>query len=257
MSVADRGQFLSQLSVQFGPADLFARFFLSAVQIVEQRGISLELGSPEEFHETNQLNSGNWRTLMTSFQPEVGGARPENCVVLFGRNQDGDIILTNGIRLFDWSGSNLKIEAEALRMAYAEPERYALDGESYKVTAPNAAEITGRVGLGGGVWYHPDYRKTELTMITPRIARAVAFTHYGLDNIIALFAPGSVAKNFHTRIGFRDMSDGIVMHRTPSDPNEDIHVIIGRQQPNDIIDDTFSWLWSHRDVDSAVDVRRA
>jgi hypothetical protein len=206
----------------------------------------------------NQQNQDSWRQLMASFQTTLGGANEQNGFVLLGRDDRGDVMATQAIRLYDWSASNLKIEAEALRVFYADPDRHRLPGEECIVQAPTADQISGTVGLGGGVWYRPDYRGRQLGAIIPRIARCYALAHYNVDNLFALYSPLNIEKKLHSRSGYRDICGPVIMRNSRTLPNEDLLMTLCRQQPMDIVDDTFQFLvdWGTQ-VDTGVGARRA
>ena len=42
------------------------------------------------------------------------------------------------------------------------------------MTAPIAKSMRGKLLINGAVWFHPAYRKRQLSTIIPRVARAYA-----------------------------------------------------------------------------------
>ncbi len=242
MQIYRREKFLDELTIKHGPRDLFARFFLQAVHEATERGIFLEFGSFEELFRVNQKNNKDWRTLFPSFQPGLGGANEDNGFVLFGRDRDGDVVATQAVRLFDWQDTNLKREAQSLRLFYADPARSAIDEEACMVTAEIAGDVTGRVGFGGAVWYRSDYRRNGFGYIMPRIVRAYAMARYNLDHIVAFFAPENIERGVHRRAGYIEASSAVILKHSPTYRAGELAMTVCRQKQMQCIDDTFGWL---------------
>ena len=251
--------FLDQLVIRHGPEDLLARFFFKAVHEVAARGVSLEFGTFAQLLETNQKNSDSWFPITTSFREYPGGAREDSGFVILGRDQSGEIVATQAERLYDWTGSTFKIEAESLRLFYADPDVQKAATESCSVTARAADKITGRVAYSGGVWYRPDYRRLQLTEILPRIGRAYAFALWNFDYLAALITPQNIRKAFDRRAGYREIEpESVIMRNSPSLPDGDLHMALGYQTPHHLIDDTFGFLMDFgSQIDVAVGQRRA
>ncbi|MGI9424206.1 MAG: hypothetical protein ACR2PA_13525 [Hyphomicrobiaceae bacterium] len=244
-------RFLDSIYIKHGPYDLLARFFLKAATLVAERGVYLEFSSFAKLIEVNAANVDSWRPITQSFHPDQGGVNDDCGLVILGRDAAGDVVATQAIRVFQWPTSSFKTEAEALRVFYADPQRDRQPGEACVVTAPNAEDITNVVALGGGVWYRPDFRRFRLGEIIPRIARAYAYALWDVDNIVATFSEANVTKGFHRRVGFRDLSRWVTLHNSPSYPGSVVRMTLGRQQPQDIIDDTFAFLMNFDAADPA------
>jgi hypothetical protein len=127
------------------------------------------------------------------------------------------------------------------------------------VTAQDAETIRGRVALGGGIWYRPDFRRRRLGEIIPRIGRAYAFTLWDYDVLIATITQQNVGKAFDKRLGFRDVRpDAMIMRHSATVPGGDLHLAIARMTPMQLIDDLFWFLAEFdADVDARIDQRRA
>ncbi|MGI9476773.1 MAG: hypothetical protein ACR2PI_08705 [Hyphomicrobiaceae bacterium] len=251
--------FIERLNFTYGPEELLARFFFKAVNAAAERGVFLEFGTFSDLLEANKANSDSWMPLTTTFQEELGGVTDETGVVFLGRNASGEIVATQAARMFDWSCTNFKNEAESLRFFYASPERDKAPNESCLVTAPEAAQIGGRVALGGGIWYRPDFRRLQLGEIIPRMARAYAFTLWNYDSLIATITQANVAKSFDKRVGFRDViPNSMVMRNSHTVPDGDLHLALARMTPMQLIDDMFGFLVDFdTGVEVGVDQRRA
>ncbi len=245
--------FLKRLNLKYGPSELMARFFLKAVHAAADRGVFLEFGTFAQLWEVNQKNANSWFPITTSFRENPGGVSDDTGFVFLGRNHLGDVVATQSARIFDWSDTNFKREAEELRFFYADPDRDKAPNESCIISAPNATEITGRVALGGGIWYRPDFRRLQLGEIISRMGRAYAFALWNYDSLIATITQQNVGKAFDKRIGFRDVSPkSIIMRHSPTFPEGDLYLALARMTPMQLIDDTFGFL---ADFDTQVDVR--
>lgn len=60
-------------------------------------------------------------------------------------------------------------------------------------------EISGRVGIGGGLWISPDWRGKGLTELYSRIARVLALRQFKLDYYAAFFLNTRNRRNFGTQ----------------------------------------------------------
>ena len=161
--------FLNAIDIRCGPDELLARFFIMAAENAASYGIALEIGTFDELMEVNRRNQDTWMPITTTFRPDEGGASDETGVVVFGRNADGDVVTTHAARLFDWSGSNFRAEAESLRLFYQDPDRWALPEERCEVTTERADSLGGRCAYIGGLWFHPSVRGGGRTRYITRV----------------------------------------------------------------------------------------
>lgn len=251
--------FIEQLDLQHGPIELLSRFFFKAVHAAAQRGVYLEFGTFSDLLETNRINPDSWMPLTTSFREDPGGVTNDTGFVILGRNRDGDIVAAQAVRIFDWQSTNFKEEAESLRLFYENPACDKLENESCVVAAENASQITGRVALGGGIWYRPDYRRKELGEIIPRLARAYAFTQWNYDCLIATITQQNITKSFDRRLGFKDVvPNSMVMRHSLTYPEGDLHLALARMTLMELIDDIFIFLVDFdREIAAGVDERGA
>ena len=252
-------QFIAQLDIRHGPEELLAHFFFKAVNAAAERGVFLEFGTFADLLDINRRNSDSWFPITTSFRPEPGGACDDNGFVILGRDATGEVVATQAERLYDWRGTNLKREAEELRLFYSDPIRQKRASERCIVVAPEAAEVSGLVAYSGGVWYRPDYRRKQLTEIIPRLGRAYAYGLWGFDSLAALITPQNIKKTFDRRTGYRKVSnEAVILRNSPSLPDGDLHMTLARQTPSDLIDDTFAFLMDFgAQVDRPIRDRRA
>ena len=255
----DPDAFLEQLNLTYGPKEFLSAFFFKAVGAAGRRGVVLEFGSFADLLHANESNPDSWMPLTTTFREEPGGVSNETGFVILGRNTSGEVVATQAVRIFDWRNTNFKTEAQSLRFFYEDPARDSREGETCIVTAPDAETIRGRVALGGGIWYRPDFRRLRLGEIIPRLGRAYALTLWDYDILIATITQQNVGKAFDKRLGFRDIApNSMIMRHSATVPGGDLHLAIARMTPMQLIDDLFWFLVEFdAEVDARIDQRRA
>jgi hypothetical protein len=188
---------------------LLGRFFLWADTAARDRGVTLSFGSLQDLIEANKANSDTWRPLVPVFDEALGGATSETAFVLIGRNK-GEVVATQAARIYDWSKSSLKDEANSLRMFYADPHAAVARGDSCEITAPIAEKISGRVAFSGGIWYRRDFRGKDLGTILPRISRAYAYTRWHSDFTLGMMGDAVIAGGLAERAGYTKREPGCI-----------------------------------------------
>lgn len=235
-------RFLESLTLNHGPIELVSRFLIKAVSAAAHRGVYLEMGTFDEYLEINRANLASWRPLATSWRTDIGGADDRSGYVLIGRDARGAAVATSAAKHLDWSATNFKAEAESLRLFYADPERDSQPGEACFVSAPNAAEIRGRVLHSGGVWYRPDYRGRQLAQIIPRIGRVYANARWDIENVFAYVSAENTKTGFEKRTGYSDITRWITLRDSPSYPGQDVRLVLLRMQEQELWQDAMNFL---------------
>ena len=194
--------FLDNARVVHGPAPIIGRVFLKAEQALRERGITLSFASFEELVEANRSNSDTWRPLLPIFDPDFGGLDPRNSYCLLGRNSRGEVVASQGGRLYQWGDTNFFDEAASMRLFYPDPSRPAPPTEGVVITAERTKQISGQVVFSGAGWYRPDYRKKDLGVILSRVSRALAYTRWKTDATVTIMAEGVFKGGFPERAGY-------------------------------------------------------
>ena len=212
---------LQDIVVEHGAVELLGRFFLSAERMARERGVELSFGTFEELLEVNEQNRDTWKPITTMYDHRhcPVGLGPDKAFVIFGRDPSGRIVATHAGRIYDLDGSSLKAEAESLRIFYDKPEDAEtgkLPGERCEVDSPAAASMQGRLLINGAVWYHPDYRKRQLSTIIPRIARAHAHTRWKIDRSMGLMMEGPTRGGVIDSLGYTHREWGLQLIDAPN-----------------------------------------
>lgn len=246
------------LAIKQQPEELLRCFFDACFQRLTEAGLTLEIASFSQLHRLNRDHRASWRPLLSTFQPTLGGARDDSGCVFFGRNASGEVIATQAVRLFNWSDTNFKREAESLRLFYRVPEIGARPGERCVVTARNAAAVSGRLAMSGAGWYRPDYRGRKLGHFLPRMSRVLAYASGHIDGGFALFSDDNVTKRLPFRAGFKNVEPGVRMCHSRSFPDGELRMWLGHQSSDDIIRDVYRCLVDGLpQIDTRVAQRRA
>jgi hypothetical protein len=207
-----------QIAIRHGPRALIGDFLRQAEAAAHERGVSLSLAPLDALMAINRANSATWHPLLPTFDPAIGGATPDTSFAILGRNADGEVVATQAARLFVWQNTTLAEEYAALRMSYADPKASAAPGEVCRFTAPCGVHITGRVLYSGGAWYRQDYRGRLLSVIMPRIGRALAYAQWQVDYVVGMMSDGVVAGGMAERCGFTNVEDGVQLWNSSMAP---------------------------------------
>jgi hypothetical protein len=210
-----RRNFLADVVIDYGPADVLSRLFLRADTELRQRGLNMTFTSFEELVAINKANSGSWHPLVSVFDPVIGGASNENGFVLIGCNAAGEAVTAFAARNYRLASHTLKDEIESLRLFYADPERSRNPGEHIEVTAPTAATTRGNAVYIGGVWFRPDYRGQGLHRVMSPITRAMSYTRWGADIAFSLMVSENVTSGVARSARFPHVEWGATWTNSP------------------------------------------
>jgi len=179
-------RFTEELRVRFGPKREIGRFLLDGDRTLAQMGVRLYVSQDlRRLYDINRRHLDSWAPLMPVFDPTRAGMRAGPAFLFELQDAKGDVVATQVSRLLDLTGSTLKAELEQLSLFYRDPASQSGRRERIEVTAPMAGEITGRVGLSGGLWYRPDWRGKGLSQVMPRMTRTFAYTNWDTDYTIS------------------------------------------------------------------------
>ena len=193
-----------QVTLTYGPHQTLGRFILLADAAARERGIYLSLEDDfDELLALNEANRAHWHPLAPTFDPRYGAVHAGNGFWICGRDENGDVVLTQVVRHFDMAESTLTAELESLRIFYGDPMRQAQPEENCQSSATGAADIRGSVVYSGGTWFRPDFRGRGLASIVPRIGRTIALSRWNTDYAFSLVQRRLVDKGIARRYGFR------------------------------------------------------
>jgi hypothetical protein len=206
---------IPDITLDYGPVDQLARLFQKAEAAAHEAGVWLSFAPLEAMLDVNRNNSRTWRPLVPLFIPEIGGVTPETGLCILARNRQGEVVATQAARLYTWTNTNLKAEAESLRMFYRDPQSSRGATEECRVSAPSATNISGKVVFSGGTWFRPDFRGRGLMYSLPRLSKAVALTRWYSDYTLTVMAESVVNGGTDRRAGYNHMEWDVELIDTP------------------------------------------
>ncbi len=191
--------FLDNISLRHDAPEVLAQFLLTAEMRVRALGVRLEFGSFEELRSCNQANRATWRPLVPTLDHTCNEIDTSLSFCILGRDQDGNVVATQAARMIDLRGTNLKAEAESMRLFYDGSPPQDL---SVLLSAPSAESISGNVVYSGGVWYHPRFRRQGLATLLPRMSRALAFGTWNADLVLSFVEDPLLRKDMASKYGY-------------------------------------------------------
>jgi hypothetical protein len=246
--------FIAGLVINHGPPEFLGRLILSADTAARARGVFLSFAGLDELVSINRANSKSWRPLLPVFDPNCGLFAPTSAFCLLGRNDAGEVVVTQAARFFDWEGTSLHEEATSLRLLYREPEAWRQVGEAVEVTAPSARTITGKVAYTGAHWCRRDFRGKGLPAITPRIARALAIAFWDIEVACTLMVEDVFARGVARRAGYFNAERSVELKNTPLGT---LTTALLWSHRNEIVADLEDFLANFVDTDAGVVERYA
>lgn len=209
------GSFIAEVVINHGPAELLGKLLLAADTAARDRGVLLSFATLSELVEINRANRGSWLPLFPVFDPGCGHFDPSAAICLLGRNDSGDVVVTQAARYFDWQQTTFYEEVTSLRMLYHDPGTRRRRGEALEVTAPSAHKIAGKVAYTGAHWCRPDFRGKGFPGLTPRIARALAIARWDVDFACTLMLEEVFSRGVARRAGYLNSEWSVELKNTP------------------------------------------
>jgi hypothetical protein len=226
--------FVSQIEIKHGPAGVLGRFFLLADTKLKEQGIHLRLEPISRLGEVNRDNRDSWAPIYPGLDTNYCELDSSNTLCFLGRDKHGDIVATQGARLYDLTGTTFADEAAALTPFYDHPHEFFAKGERCRVSAWAGALITGRAAYSGATWVRPDYRGHRLVEWLPRLSRAAATALWQPDVIFGFMAEPLVKRGLLKSNGFRNVEWSIDL---TSPTIGDYRFVLLWMKPSDVIDD--------------------
>jgi hypothetical protein len=249
---------ITDITVEHGPVDLLGRFFLKADTAARRRGVTLSFATFEELVEVNRRNSDSWKRIISMYDPRYcpKGLAPDRALCILGRDSRGEVVTTHAACFYDVDDRDTLYDvATSSRMFYDDPERMKLPGERCEVTAEIARSIRGRVLINGAVWFHPSYRKRDLAMIVPRVARTFAFTRWKIDYSMGLIVEAVFNGGVVDSLGYPHREWDLKLLNSTSG---DVRCCFAWMDAKELVADIERWLVGFdAQVDGVIEDRRA
>ena len=231
LAYEDGARLPDAVTIQYGPRDLMARLFLKADTEIRQRGIRLRVR--HDFDALLDLNleecrRGNWYRLPPMFDRRYVDVGMHNAFWLSGEDVNGDVVVTQAARVYDWRGTSL---AEQARELFYEGQDHDLPCH---VTVPGAEHVRGMVCYSGSTWFHPNYRRLGMSRMLPRISRTLAAATWGTDWTMSLVQRHLVDIGLARAYGYKSVDFSVLY---PGSPWGDLNFALVRMNALEMLRD--------------------
>ena len=219
------------VTVRGGPVQEIAAFLLLVDNIARERGIRLKVRTDiDELVALNRRETalGNWYPLFPIFDPACNKVDETNAYWISGENEQGETVVAQAGRLFQWPASTLADEMENI-LYPGTP-----DHPDFHVRCPSAHGVTGTVCFSGSTWFHPEYRRLGLSRILPRVSRVFAYSNFQTDWTISMVKRDLVEKNIAAAYGYTDIQFGVW---APGHPLGDLDLALVRMHRTELLSD--------------------
>ncbi len=173
--------FLDDLTVLHGPRSDLGLYFLGVEKFLADRDLTVQFAAFADIARLNAENLGSWDMLLPMLDPQQHAVEPDDAMAFLVYDETGAVVASMAARLFDFSGTTLKDEVEALRFYYGARASHMRPRVHSAISAPTAALMNGRSAYLGGYWLRPDVRATGLSEHLPKLMRYIALTKWNAD----------------------------------------------------------------------------
>ncbi|WP_337660351.1 hypothetical protein [Anderseniella sp. Alg231-50] len=185
-----------------------AKYIAGAESIVSELGITIEVGSDFDFFcSIPKLQPGR-HAISPIFDPEESDISSSNGFWLIGRNESGEIVLTQAIKLVPVGKSGFLDHFEN-KLADYRPKGDKLDiAKSQIHLTDRAARLSGNLCYYGELWIDRSYRGSCLTAVMPRLMFAMAIAKWSPNVVFGIMEPLAACKGLAAREGFMHLEQG-------------------------------------------------
>jgi hypothetical protein len=173
--------FLDGLRLDHGPIADIGRFLLAAEAMVRSHGITLSFARTSELRELQENNAKSWPLLAPWMNAKFAALDDDNSYCLLGRNAAGQLVASQGGRIYRLGDRSLKTIVDDHSLIYGRPTLPQGNDPYVTLTAPIAAHLTGTIVYSGALWVAPEHRGNRLAALLPRISRAYALGKFGTE----------------------------------------------------------------------------
>jgi hypothetical protein len=174
--------FVETLEIKQEPRAAFGRFFLAATALLDELGLVVERGTPEQLVQINEANRDNWPPLISNFDYREYPMKLDEVSIIVAYDRLGRPQATSGVRFFDLGTQPIGEQMRSLELYYGSRAEAVRKRREVIVDAPHADQISGRILYHGGFWIHPDSRSLGLTGIIPRLNRCLALSQFDYEH---------------------------------------------------------------------------
>ncbi len=202
-----RRSFIHELKIRHEPRGELGRYLLAADKALYEKEVVLSRVSFDELRRVYSENASTWPALMQFFDSEVAPVPEDTSAAFVAYDDDGEAAAATAVRAWDLGTSNLKVEAESLRLYFGNPLAPKAMGWEC-VMPPISAEMTGQLLYCGAYWVRPDWRGKGLGNLVPAVSRFYALAQWNVDYKITFGSHAFLMPHIRDLYQYEDYQDG-------------------------------------------------
>lgn len=178
--------------------------------LAKKAGIELDVSTDFDFLKSFRSSQNERQAIYPTFDVEKSYIDPTNGFFIIGKNDQGEIVHTQAMRLLDLTEYNLEEHLYYHRHKYITPGTVDFSTTRYKPT-PSMKNINGRVCYHGELWIKPGddgYRNGTITVLVARFALTIAYMNWAPNFIFGFMYPGIACRGLAAREGYVHLEPG-------------------------------------------------
>jgi GNAT superfamily N-acetyltransferase len=199
--------FIHDLTIRQEPRGELGRYLLAADRALHDKEIVLSRVPFEELRRVYSSNTATWPALMQFFDSDIAAVPDDTGAAFVAYSSCGEAVAATAVRVWDLGQSNLKVEAESLRLYFGDPLAPKAEGWEC-VMPPISAEMTGQMLYCGAYWVRPDWRGKGLGHLVPAVSRFYALARWNVDYKITFGSHAFLMPNIRDLYQYEDYQDG-------------------------------------------------
>jgi len=200
----DRGK-LNKGKFDHNETAKIANYITSTTAYICQNGVNIEVGSDFKKYKNALVHQPERGPVMPNFDWERHDFTAKTAFWIIGRNEDGEIVHTQAVRILDLGDDCL---AAYVRKNFAEftPSGWLFDKKkSSYLPAVGSKKISGTVCCHGEFWLKggsEGFRGKGLAILTARLGMITSLLKWSPDYLFSFMTSNSICKGLAARTGF-------------------------------------------------------
>lgn len=171
-------------------------------ELIARLGVTLQVGSDFEIFKFFVGDSDRETPLDPIFSPVASDINEVKGIWLLGRNEAGDVVQTQAMRMLDLGAGTFAGFLEN-KISDIRPHGYDVDiAKTRWRLSQQATQISGDVCYHGGLWIRGDFRGGSLACLVTRYLMAKTILKLNPDYLVGLQAPFTACKGLSAREGY-------------------------------------------------------
>jgi len=195
-----------------------ANYISACMARIAAKGMLLEIGSDFETFADLVNRHARRGPLTPKFDPAIEPVDGQNAFWILGRNELGEIVHTQAIRIMDIGEGTLAEHIREEFPAYTPPKWRLISGMNQYNPGPGSHAMRGRVCYHGDFWIlggDHGFRGRGMNVVTSRLAMAIAMVKWNPDYIYAYMHSLVACSGVAPRGGFMHMEQNNLFWSIP------------------------------------------